>query len=157
MKNSLNKNKKLVYNHYQERDDIMKKVLKSIFIILIILIIGILYISYITTQNDNQYELIAKNVKDNYKINEEIKYSNQYGNYYIIKTKTHVIVLNLENKEILKEKVSILKENKDNLPLIYKTNKLMYEKTIRKENKITYKYYDATTGDQIKTIDLKRQ
>ena len=33
----------------------------------------------------------------------------------------------------------------------------MYEKTIRKENKITYKYYDATTGDQIKTIDLKRQ
>lgn len=135
----------------------MKKVQVSIFIILIILGIVIFYISYITVQNENQYDVIAKNVKDNYNIKEEITYSNQYGNYYIIKTKNQVIVLNKEYQEILKENISILKENKDNLPLIYKTNKLMYEKTIRKENEIIYEYYDATTGELIKTTNLERQ
>ena len=41
--------------------------------------------------------------------------------------------------------------------MIYKTNKLMYEKTKRKENEIIYEYYDATTGELIKTTALERQ
>ena len=135
----------------------MRKIHVSILIIVIILVVGVLYISYITTQNETQLNKIVQNIQENYNIKEEINYSNQYGNYYIITTKNQVIVLNKEYQEILKEDISSLAENKENLSLIYKTNKLMYEKTTRKENEITYKYYDATTGELIKTTSLERQ
>ena len=43
------------------------------------------------------------------------------------------------------------------MELIYKTNKLMYEEKEIKDKNLTYKYYDATTGDFIKetTMELK--
>ena len=135
----------------------MKKVQISILTILSIFIIVIFYISYITTQNENQYNTIAKKVQSNYNLKEEITYSNQYGNYYIITTKNQVIVLNKEYQEVLKESISILSENKEKLPLIYKTNKLMYEKTNRTKKTVIYEYYDATNGTLIKTTNLERQ
>lgn len=135
----------------------MKKIFKISISIISIFIIVIFYISYITNKNQEQYNIIAKDVQKNYKLKEDITYSNQYGNYYIITTNDKVIVLNKEYQEVLNENISILTENKNNLPLIYKTNKLMYEKTKRKENEIIYEYYDATTGELIKTTALERQ
>lgn len=135
----------------------MKKVKLSIIIILILLLIPTIYITYITKTNKEQYNTIAISVKKNYPIEDNIIYSNQYGNYYIIKTNKKIIVLNQEYQEILKEDISILSDNKDNLPLIYKTNKLMYEEKTIKTNKVIYKYYDATTGEFIKKNVLKRQ
>ena len=43
------------------------------------------------------------------------------------------------------------------MELIYKNNKLMYEETKQKDKALTYKYYDAKTGDFIKetTMELK--
>ena len=79
-----------------------------------------------------------------------------YGNYYIFTTKNNVIVLNKEYKEILKEDIEKISKNKDNYELIYKTNKLMYEETITKENKVTYIYYDAESLKKIKETTLER-
>ena len=135
----------------------MKKVFRSIIIIVIILIIGILYIYYITNHNQDELNDITKSIQDNYSIKEEITYSNRYGNYYIFTTSSDVYVLNNEYKEVYKKSIQDLSENKENLPLIYKTNKLMYEKTIRKKDKITYEYYDALTNKLIKETTLERK
>lgn len=135
----------------------MKKVLRSILIIVIILIIGILYISFITNHNQDELNNITKSIKDNYSIKDEITYSNRYGNYYIFTTESDVYVLNNEYKEVYKKSINDLAENEDNFPIIYKTNKLMYEKTIRKKDKVVYEYYDALTGKLIKETILERK
>ncbi len=113
--------------------------------------------SYITNHNQEELDRIVQNIQAHYPITEEITYSNQYGNYYVFTTKYNVYVLNKEYKEVLKEQIGVLTENKENLPLIYKTNKLMYEKTIRQDQIVTYEYYDAKTGEQIKKTTLERQ
>lgn len=135
----------------------MKKVLRSILIIVIILIIGILYISYITNHNQDELNNITQNIKDNYSIKDEITYSNRYGNYYIFTTESDVYVLNNEYQKVYQKEISSLATNEENLPIIYKTNKLMYEKTIRKKDKITYEYYDALTGNLTKETTLERK
>ena len=134
----------------------MKKVLRSILIIVIILIMGILYISYITNHNQDELNNITQNIKDNYSIKDEITYSNRYGNYYIFTTESDVYVLNNEYQKVYQKEISSLATNEENLPIIYKTNKLMYEKTIRKKDKITYEYYDALTNQLIKETTLER-
>ncbi len=135
----------------------MKKVLRSILIIVIILIIGILYISYITNHNQDELNNITQNIKDNYSVKDEITYSNRYGNYYIFTTESDVYVLNNEYQKVYQKEISGLATNEENLPIIYKTNKLMYEKTIRKKDKITYEYYDALTNQLIKETTLERK
>ena len=135
----------------------MKKVLRSILILAIILITGILYISYITNHNQDELNDITKSIQENYSIKDKITYTNRYGNYYIFTTASNVYVLNNEYKEVYKKSIQDLSENKENLPLIYKTNKLMYEKTIRKKDKITYEYYDALTNKLIKKTTLERK
>ena len=135
----------------------MKKVLRSILIIVIILIIGILYISYITNHNQDELNNITQNIKDNYSVKDEITYSNRYGNYYIFTTESDVYVLNNEYQKVYQKDISSLATNEENLPIIYKTNKLMYEKTIRKKDKITYEYYDALTNQLIKETTLERK
>ena len=135
----------------------MKKVLRSILILAIILITGILYISYITNHNQDELNDITKSIQENYSIKGKITYTNRYGNYYIFTTASNVYVLNNEYKEIYQENLSRLAENQENLAIIYKTNKLMYEKTIRKKDKITYEYYDALTGNLTKETTLERK
>ncbi len=135
----------------------MKKVLRSILIIVIILITGILYISYITNHNQDELNNITQNIKDNYSVKDEITYSNRYGNYYIFTTESDVYVLNNEYQKVYQKEISNLATNEENLPIIYKTNKLMYEKTIRKKDKITYEYYDALTGNLTKETTLERK
>lgn len=135
----------------------MKKVLRSILIIVIILIIGILYISYITNHNQDELNNITQSIKDNYSVKDEITYSNRYGNYYIFTTESDVYVLNNEYQKVYQKEISSLATNEENLPIIYKTNKLMYEKTIRKKDKITYEYYDALTNQLIKETTLERK
>lgn len=133
----------------------MKHILKIIFLILTISIILFLILSNINKTNNKYLDNITDNIKENYNIKEKITYSNSYGNYYIFTTKTKVIVLNKEYEEINKFDIEILSNNKNNYPLIYKNNKLMYEETIKKKDKITYKYYDATNNKLIKEISVK--
>ena len=134
-----------------------RKIVKMLIIPISIILILSLYILYIVNNNNNYLENIKKNIKDNYQIKEEIIYLNEYNNYYIFTTKTRVIVLNNEYIEILNESISTIKENKDKRELIYKTNKLMYEEVIIKENSLIYKYYDASNGEFIKETVMEMQ
>ena len=124
----------------------MKKILKILIIPFIILLIILIYTIYLVNNNRNYLNNITKDIKANYPLTEEITYSNKYNNYYIFTTNTKVIVLNNEYTEILKENISNIITPPKNQKLIYKTNKLMYEETILKEDKLIYKYYDATNG-----------
>ncbi len=135
----------------------MKNIFRFIVIIVVIIIVGILSISYIDNHNQNTLNQITKTIQENYSVEEEITYSNQYGNYYIFTTPNYVVVLTKEFSEVLKENISLLAPNNDNYDLIYKTNQLMYEETVRDENKLTYIYYDAKTNKQIKETTLEQQ
>ncbi len=135
----------------------MKKVLKIVSIILISIIICILCISYIETKNDNYLNNLKEEIKNHLNLNDEITYTNQYGNYYIIKTNNNVIVLTKDYREVLKESISKIKEL-NNYELIYKTNRLMYEKTsIKNNNTLIYEYYDAITGQFLKKTTLEKR
>lgn len=134
----------------------MKKLLRILLIPLIILLVVMIYMFYLSNHNRKYLDSITQNIQDNYQIEEEITYSNQYGNYYIFTTKSSVIVLNKQYEEILNDSIATI-QIKEDMELIYKTNKLMYESKEVQDNVLTYKYYDATTGDFIKetTMELK--
>ena len=135
----------------------MKKIIKLTLIVISILVIISIYLITINNQNNKYLEIINKDIKKNYKLKEKITYSNKYGNYYIFTTKKNVIVVNKKYEEILKKDIDILDENKNNYELIYKNNKLMYEKTILKKGKLTYKYYDATNNKFIKETTMEKK
>ena len=134
-----------------------RKIVKMLIIPISIILILSLYILYIVNNNNNYLKNIKKNIKDNYPIKEEIAYLNEYNNYYIFTTKTRVIVLNNEYTEILNESISAIKKAEEKKELIYKTNKLMYEETIIKENNLIYRYYDASNGEFIKETVMEMQ
>ena len=133
----------------------MKKIIKIIIGILVISITIILYISYMTDYNQQVLENTTQEIKKNYPISEDVNTTNEYGNYYIITTNTKVIVLTKDFKEEKKEDIAKLKEMNKDMSLIYKTNKLMYEKKIVKNKKVIYEYYDALSGEKVKTTTLE--
>ena len=132
------------------------KIIKILIIIIIIILACILSLSYTINSNNNYTENLIKKVKNNYKIKDNITYINTYNNYYIFTTKDKVIVLNNKYKEVFKEDLKKLKSQKDDYELIYKSGKLMYEKTIRDNNSITYEYYDINTGKKTSSIKLEK-
>ena len=135
----------------------MKKTLKILIIPFIIILVITIYTVYLTNNNIKYLDKTLKNIKDNYQIDEKITYSNEYNNYYIFTTKDRVIVLNNEYEEVLNESIVDIKERKDNQELIYKTNKLIFEETILKDNSLTYKYYDASNYELVKETVLEMQ
>lgn len=135
----------------------MKKILRVVIVVVAVLVIGILSISYLDNHNQETLDNMIKMIQENYNVTEEITYANQYGNYYILKTPSQVIVLTKEFNEVLKENNSALAPNINNYDLIYKTNQLMYEKTIREKRKLTYVYYDAKTNEEIKTTTMEQK
>lgn len=135
----------------------MKKYLKILSIPFIIILCITLYIYYLVNHNQKYLDSITKNIKENYQIDEEITYSNEYNNYYIFTTKSRVIVLNNEYNEILNESIATIKNINDNQELVYKTNKLMFvEKELKKDNLI-YRYYDASNSEFIKETVMEKK
>lgn len=134
----------------------MKKIFKILIVAMIVILLCIFSLSYTINKNNNYEESIAKEIKANYPITEEIQYTNYYGNYYIFTTEKQIVVLNNEFQEVKKENLDKLAENKNNYEIIYKNNKLMYEKTNLEKNKVTYEYYDATNNKKISSSILEK-
>ena len=132
-------------------------IIKIIAIIIVVLLTAIFSLSYRITKNKDWEENVIKTIKDKTNTQEKINYINYYNNYYIYKTDNNVVVLNNEYQEVEKFKSSDLAENKDNYELIYKTKKLMYEKSIIEKNKVTYEYYDAKTYQKISSTTLEKE
>lgn len=122
----------------------MKKVL--VFIIFIILmIIGFLYI-YPVIKNNSYEKGLFKNVYDNTDI-ENISYLNKSNNYYILKTDSEVIVLDLNYEEVFRDVITSLYVSE--LDLVYRRNKLFYVEKKVNGKKISYNYYDVYTYELI--------
>lgn len=134
----------------------IQTILKIALIAVILILIGVFSLSYTINKNNNYQESIINNIKNNYQVNDNINYANYYGNYYIFTTKNEVIVLTKEYKEVLKEDIKEIADNKNNYELIYKTNKLMYENTTVKNNKVIYDYYDAKTYKKLSRTTLEK-
>ena len=134
----------------------IRTVLKIIIIVIALIFIGVFSLSYTINNNNSYKESIITNIKNNYNVNGDITYANYYGNYYIFTTNSNVIVLTKEYKEVLNEDINKLAKNTNNYELIYRTNKLMYEDTTVKDNKVTYDYYDANTYKKISSTTLEQ-
>jgi len=135
----------------------MKKILKIILILVVLFIIYLLTLIYINNKNDKYLIELSNKIKENYEISSDITYINFHNNYYVLTTKEEIIVLNKEYDEILINDINILATNPNNYQLIYKNNKLMYESTTLKKNKINYKYYDATNNELIKETNMEKK
>ena len=126
-----------------------KKVLITILITIILLIFSI--ILYPLIKNNTYQKKLLNNIYENTNL-KDIKYLNKDNNYFIIKTKDKVIVLDLNNEEVYSISTSEIK--KSNLDLSYTRNSLYYKERIRKNNKLTYKYYDIKTNEEVFTSVL---
>ena len=126
-----------------------KKVLITILIIIILLIFSI--ILYPIIKNNNYQKKFLNNIYENTDL-KDIKYLNKDNNYFIIKTKDKVLVLDLNHEEVYSISTSEIK--KSNLDLSYTRNSLYYKERIRKNNKLTYKYYDIKTNEEVFTSVL---
>ena len=126
-----------------------KKVLITILITIILLIFSI--ILYPIIKNNNYQKKLLNNIYENTNL-KDIKYLNKDNNYFIIKTKDKVIVLDLNHEEVYSISTSEIK--KSNLDLSYTRNSLYYKERIRKNNKLTYKYYDIKTNEEVFTSVL---
>ena len=97
-------------------------------ILILIIIIPLFLIIYPITKNNKYQKDLIKDIYNNTNI-KEIKYLNKDNNYYIIKTKDKVIVLDLNYEEVYNIDLSLLQSS--NLELVYRRNNLYYEKKIR--------------------------
>ena len=126
-----------------------KKVLITILITIILLIFSI--ILYPIIKNNNYQKKLLNNIYENTDL-KDIKYLNKDNNYFIIKIKDKVLVLDLNYEEVYSISTSEIK--KSNLDLSYIRNSLYYKERIRKNNKLTYKYYDIKTNEEVFTSVL---
>lgn len=126
----------------------MKKLI-IIFVILLTLIF--IYMNIHVNNNNNYQEELKKEIKDNYKIKENINNAYKYDNYTIFTTKNNIYVLDINYNLILKDK-NIKIKDKDQI--IYKNNQLMILKTKIKDNKLIYNYYDLD-NKLIKKVEME--
>lgn len=119
----------------------MKKIIISIVFILLILALSILIIPI--KKNNNYKEELVNTIYENTDI-KEINYINKDNNYYILKTKEKVIVLDLNYEEKYTLEISKLKDS--DLELVYRRNNLYFEEKIKEKEKVIYKFYNVETG-----------
>ena len=118
-----------------------KKIIITIIILLIIAPLSI--VMYPIIKNDNYKRRLLNNIYDNTDYN-NITYLNKDNNYYIIKTKKKVLVLDLNYEE--KSSIDIVTLKQNDLELVYRRNNLYYEEKVREEGKLIYKFYNVETG-----------
>lgn len=126
-----------------------KKILIIILIIIIILPIGI--IIYPVIENNKYQNKLLDNIYENTSI-KNIEYLNKDNNYYIIKNKDKVIVLDLNYEEIYSINTNELINS--NLDLTYIRNNLYYKERKKENNKLVYKYFDVKTNEEVYTTTL---
>lgn len=126
---------------------------KIIITIISLIVISFLSLTMLVSKNNKYEKDTEKQIKDNYKLEDKINYLNKFDLYYIILTKNNLIILDENFEEILKEDANIIKLNKD-YELVYRLNKVMYQKKKVLKNKIIYEYYDINNNELIDTVEI---
>lgn len=118
---------------------------KSVFILLMVFIVLILGIYiYPSIKNDNYQKRLISDIYKNTGI-KDIEYLNKDNNYYVVKDRDKVIVLDLNYEEVYSIDKSKLKDN--DLDLVYRRNNLYYEEKIRDGDNLTYNFYNIDNNE----------
>lgn len=118
---------------------------KSGFILLIVFIVLILGIYiYPSIKNDNYQKRLISDIYKNTDI-KDIEYLNKDNNYYVVKDRDKVIVLDLNYEDVYSIDKSKLKDN--DLDLVYRRNNLYYEEKIRDGDNLTYNFYNIDNNE----------
>lgn len=118
---------------------------KSLFILLMVFIVLILGIYiYPSIKNDNYQKKLISDIYKNTDI-KDIEYLNKDNNYYVVKDRDKVIVLDLNYEEVYSIDKSKLKDN--DLDLVYRRNNLYYEEKIRDGDNLTYNFYNIDNNE----------
>ncbi len=118
---------------------------KSVFILLMVFIVLILGIyNYPSIKNDNYQKKLISDIYKNTDI-KDIEYLNKDNNYYVVKDRDKVIVLDLNYEEVYSIDKSKLKDN--DLDLVYRRNNLYYEEKIRDGDNLTYNFYNIDNNE----------
>jgi uncharacterized membrane protein len=118
---------------------------KSVFILLMVFIVLILGIYiYPSIKNDNYQKRLISDIYKNTDI-KNIEYLNKDNNYYVVKDRDKVIVLDLNYEEVYSIDKSKLKDN--DLDLVYRRNNLYYEEKIRDGDNLTYNFYNIDNNE----------
>lgn len=118
---------------------------KSVFILLMVFIVLILGIYiYPSIKNDNYQKRLISDIYKNTDI-KDIEYLNKDNNYYVVKDRDKVIVLDLNYEEVYSIDESKLKDN--DLDLVYRRNNLYYEEKIRDGDNLTYNFYNIDNNE----------
>ncbi len=118
---------------------------KSVFMLLMVFIVLILGIYiYPSIKNDNYQKRLISDIYKNTDIN-DIEYLNKDNNYYVVKDRDKVIVLDLNYEEVYSIDKSKLKDN--DLDLVYRRNNLYYEEKIRDGDNLTYNFYNIDNNE----------
>lgn len=119
-----------------------KKSVVILLMVFIVLILGI-YI-YPSIKNDNYQKRLISDIYKNTDI-KDIEYLNKDNNYYVVKDRDKVIVLDLNYEEVYSIDKSKLKDN--DLDLVYRRNNLYYEEKIRDGDNLTYNFYNIDNNE----------
>lgn len=118
---------------------------KSVFMLLMVFIVLILGIYiYPSIKNDNYQKRLISDIYKNTDI-KDIEYLNKDNNYYVVKDRDKVIVLDLNYEEVYSIDESKLKDN--DLDLVYRRNNLYYEEKIRDGDNLTYNFYNIDNNE----------
>ena len=118
---------------------------KSVFILLMVFIVLILGIYiYPSIKNYNYQKRLISDIYKNTDI-KNIEYLNKDNNYYVVKDRDKVIVLDLNYEEVYSIDKSKLKDN--DLDLVYRRNNLYYEEKIRDGDNLTYNFYNIDNNE----------
>ena len=104
--------------------------------------------------NDNRYyDKIKKIIEEECKI-DNIIYINKYNDYYIVKDKEYLYLINSEYRIISEIDNNLLYENKENYDIIYDDEVFMYMDDEYIEDGVIYRYYDIYSYELINEIKV---
>lgn len=95
------------------------------------------------------------NIKDDILKNTKIRdiiYVNKSSEYYIVKDKNYLYLLDSKYEEVLKKEIKLLHENKNNYDMVYRDNTIMYFDDDIVKNRLVFKYYDIYTYEIIDEV-----
>ena len=131
--------------------------MKKIIVIFIVLLIVIMVRLFMTVNANYGYERrLVKEVVANYD-DVNVNYVNKYNSYLIFTTDSYLIVLDKDYEEIFKEDINKLYDMDGDFDILYKQNKVMYEKSKIDDRVLTYTYYDIYTGEELSEVVLGGQ
>ena len=122
-----------------------------ILILILILMVPLIIIIYPVSKNNNYQKELKETIVKNTNI-ENITYLNKDNNYYIIKNDKEIIVLDLNYEEVYKVSLGDIKE--EDRELTYRRNNLYYVDKVREKDKLTYIFYNISTGEEEYSLEV---